>query len=611
MLDNPKDLYYSLFNNSNDAIVLHDFKGNLLDVNKQFLNLFGYSKEEVLKLKLKDFHPKEEISTFEKQLKNVSKTGSNRFDINLLKKNGESFPCEVSASTITVGDNNYIQGIIRDISFRVHTLDVLAETDKKKSFILDAITEHIVLQDKEHNIIWVNKAGVNSVSLEPQQLEGKKCYQVWLKFDDECEGCPVSSAIETKALQTKEMTTPDGRSWVIKGYPVFDTLNEVIGAVELTNETTELRKIEKLLLDSEEKYRVIAGASTDLISILNENFEHEYHNKDTTFNLLGFDPLESKEARSYMAIIHEEDIHSTQKVMLQAFKEGIQNHQLRIRHKNGNYLWLETNGYVYTDTKGNKKLLLISRDITHIKNVEQNLRSLYGNMQFYKDLIAHDMNNILHIINNSVQLTELHAKQIGGLPPKYKELVSIVKEQVDRGKLLIDNVRRFSKVGENGIGNKKIDALKVVRKAINSTKSLVKNSHTKINLSSEIKSGFVYSSDFLLDVFENVIINGVKHNKKVKGKEIAINISKIKKNKQNFLRFKFQDNGIGVPDEDKEKIFLGKPKLLTNKDGMGIGLSLSKKIVENSKGTIKLENRVKNDYSKGSIFIIDLPEFQK
>ncbi|MBA7671576.1 Adaptive-response sensory-kinase SasA [subsurface metagenome] len=64
------------------------------------------------------------------------------------------------------------------------------------------------------------------------------------------------------------------------------------------------------------------------------------------------------------------------------------------------------------------------------------------------------------------------------------------------------------------------------------------------------------------------------------------------------------DNGLGVADDRKEIIFQKGYKEDKGGRGMGIGLSLVKKIIESYKGQIWVEDRVKGDYTKGSNFII-------
>ncbi|MFX0070885.1 MAG: sensor histidine kinase, partial [Candidatus Hermodarchaeota archaeon] len=64
------------------------------------------------------------------------------------------------------------------------------------------------------------------------------------------------------------------------------------------------------------------------------------------------------------------------------------------------------------------------------------------------------------------------------------------------------------------------------------------------------------------------------------------------------------DNGIGIPDFKKESIFMRGMKEYKSVSGIGLGLSLVKKILENYNAEIYVENRIREDYTKGSNFII-------
>jgi len=74
-----------------------------------------------------------------------------------------------------------------------------------------------------------------------------------------------------------------------------------------------------------------------------------------------------------------------------------------------------------------------------------------------------------------------------------------------------------------------------------------------------------------------------------------------------FVRIEFIDNGIGIPDVRKNTIFNRRVGYNSNLKGMGIGLSLVKKIVQLFNGEIIVEDRIKGDYTKGSNFILKFP----
>jgi PAS domain S-box-containing protein len=116
-----------------------------------------------------------------------------------------------------------------------------------KSIVLDTISELVAYQDTGLRILWVNKAAAESVKKKPEELIGKHCYEVWPGHKKPCVGCPVLKSIKTGKQETGEITTPDGRVWIIRGYPVKEN-ERVVGAVETTLEITEQRK-------TEERYR--------------------------------------------------------------------------------------------------------------------------------------------------------------------------------------------------------------------------------------------------------------------------------------------------------------------------------------------------------------------
>jgi len=80
----------------------------------------------------------------------------------------------------------------------------------------------------------------------------------------------------------------------------------------------------------------------------------------------------------------------------------------------------------------------------------------------------------------------------------------------------------------------------------------------------------------------------------------------MKKN-QDYIKFQFLDNGIGITDDRKEWIFNNSFLKGKHGKGMGFGLSLVKEIIDSYGGFIWVENRIKGDYSKGSNFVILIP----
>ncbi|MHA2009628.1 MAG: sensor histidine kinase [Promethearchaeota archaeon] len=237
--------------------------------------------------------------------------------------------------------------------------------------------------------------------------------------------------------------------------------------------------------------------------------------------------------------------------------------------------------------------------------VENDLRESYNNSKFYKDLFTHDINNIFNVINSSAELISNYYNN----PKKdiiIEEYPELIKYQIDRGSKLIGNVQKLYELEEIELNLGKLEILDILNQAISYVKHAYIEKNIRIILDLPEEELHVIANKLLKDVFENILINAIKHNKNPI-KEIFIKISKEFRYDKEFVKMEFKDNGFGITDEKKKIIFEKDNRKYKGPKGMGLGLSLVKKITDNNCGEIWVENRVKEDYSKGSNFVIVIP----
>ncbi len=143
--------------------------------------------------------------------------------------------------------------------------------------------------------------------------------------------------------------------------------------LKLENLIATGKEIDQKLKDSEEKYRLISENANDMIHIFNEKFEFEYINEQAFMKFMGYlkDDLIGK---SGLEFIHPADLKRASKELRGGFKRGKGSLELRLRHKNGTYRWIEVSGSVYIDKDEKRKALLIGRDVTNRKKVEKKLK---------------------------------------------------------------------------------------------------------------------------------------------------------------------------------------------------------------------------------------------
>ncbi|KKK45111.1 MAG: Signal transduction histidine kinase [Candidatus Lokiarchaeum sp. GC14_75] len=152
----------------------------------------------------------------------------------------------------------------------------------------------------------------------------------------------------------------------------------------------KLAKSKIKVKESEEKYRLISENANDLIAILNDKYEYEYINEQAYLRFLGYsnDQLIGK---NVWELVHPEDVErivSSQQLSTDGFQDvdGEDKEELRIKHKNGTYIWMEYTSKVFVSSEGTPKVIVITRDITDrkkavevLKESEEKYHSLFEN----------------------------------------------------------------------------------------------------------------------------------------------------------------------------------------------------------------------------------------
>ena len=147
--DNVEKKYRSLFSHSNDAIFVHDLKGRISDINKKAEEIFGYTRSEMLALKIADLHPPDSLQISRWAFRKISEVGQVKFETRFLKKDGEAFLAEVSSNLLVVGGEQVIQGIVRDITAKKRMENSLRSSEEQYRALFDKNSSVMLLIDPE------------------------------------------------------------------------------------------------------------------------------------------------------------------------------------------------------------------------------------------------------------------------------------------------------------------------------------------------------------------------------------------------------------------------------------------------------------------------------
>ena len=193
---------------------------------------------------------------------------------------------------------------------------------------------------------------------------------------------------------------------------------------------------------------------------------------------------------------------------------------------------------------------------------------------------------------------------------KEGDIAEVVKKHARRGATLVSNVRKLSKLDESETELSSVEVFNVLVNSVEHAISSFQDRNVKIDVKGLSKDIKVLGNELLIDVFDNILNNAVKYNDNEKEINVEVNVSKMLEDDTQYIKFEFKDHGMGVPDEKKGHLFERRYVEDIGKRGMGMGLSLVKKIVDKYGCKIWVEDRIEGDYTKGSNFIVLLKEAQ-
>jgi PAS domain S-box-containing protein len=221
------------------------------------------------------------------------------------------------------------------------------------------------------------------------------------------------------------------------------------------------------------------------------------------------------------------------------------------------------------------------------------------------DLMTHDINNFNQGIMGYIELL-LQDKRLDENQRKYAERALT---QVRNNARLIDNIRKLAKVrmisdtelAPTDLQKAVTEAVEAVSKTLPPDKSLKLVSHLLR------ETHYVMASRFLSDLFYNVLSNSIKFDSS-KRVRVDVMISEETAAQGQFWVVSVADRGRGIPDDRKKVVFERFATGMTGIKGFGLGLSIVKSIVDKYGGRVWVEDRVKGDFTKGTLFKIMLPK---
>jgi two-component system, NtrC family, nitrogen regulation sensor histidine kinase GlnL len=457
----------------------------------------------------------------------------------------------------------------------------LEEDLKTKNKLLNAIGAGLSLIDSEMKIVWANKI-LEKWFGKLEKIKGKFCYKTYQRRDHVCPGCPSCLSFKYGKMQMAETsgfnTKGERRDFLLTTVPIFEGSKKPKFVLELTQDITNKKSLERRLVESENKLKNIFENINAAIFVISPDYRFSYLNpKAGEF----FQIQPGAEPRCC-------DIFSPNRKWM-----GCTRCQLREAFEGKKTLYYEFSyhGRTYSsmltpilDDRGNvMQLIEISLDISDFKDLEDKFKDSEELATIGKITagVAHEIRNPIFGISS---ITQILARKELDVTEKEKLSQAMLFETERLNDLLEDLLilsSRKVKESEKTNPHAVIQDLLAAKEIILKRKSL--RVFRKFN-----KTGRRFNTDArqLKLLFQNLIDNAIEASRK-KGTIHLYTGYSGNREKPEFI-FKIKNSGDYISKDEMNKIF--EPFYSKKTQGTGLGLSICKRIVKDMKGSISVKS---------------------
>jgi PAS domain S-box-containing protein len=584
-----------LIKNSSTCSILVDLDGNIIRFNDAYRELIGYTDDEIRSRANSLYVSREayerEIGFIDQLLKGGK--SDVQFHSSRLTKSGDVVQVEVTAILFTDknGKPDFVLKRIKDITSDLISEEFYRNQQIFLKTIMDEVPLRIYFKDRESKFMINSKAHIKFLGCSSENdIIGKSDFDFFheshakIAYDDEQEIMKTGKSIvkEEKVVQKDGITT-----WAqtVKS-PLKDINGEIIGTYGITSDITAVKIVEEALVKK------------------NKELEDTIEELGRTQNKLIFAEKMAALGNLIGGIAHEIN------TPLGAIKASSSNINDVVDKINIDLPWLLNNA-TNEEIEWLFKFLADAdaRDISVFSKEERQKKRDLTNI-----LEEHQIENAPIVADTIVSLklnydTESYIKFLS--QPHSQRLLSILKVlfslkrnannifiSVEKASKVVRALRSY--IYKNASGEcEATDLAETINNVLILTSNMIKHSKIEIVTQYESIPLIFCRQDEICQVWTNIITNAIQ----AMGEGGTIEIG-LKYNKANErITAWFKDNGPGIPDNIKPRIF--EPYFTTKEKGIGtgMGLDISRQIIESHKGLIYFESQE----GAGTTFFVEIP----
>ncbi len=537
------------------------------------------------------------------------------FDGQIRTPAGESRTIQQSVFRIPSRHGFHIGCFIRDITKQKRAEESLRESEDKFRNLIQSTHDGIILNDDRGTIVEWNTGMEEIFGLSAKEAIGRTLPEMATRFVPDGENAEEWLRSSLDRMNQQSATTsknpfielpirlPDGTSRIIEGKNFYFTTEGRTFYGATIRDITERKQIEQAILENEEKYRTLVEMSPDII-IIHQDGKIVYANPALA-HLLTTSALDDLIGMDVFDLLHPDSFSTVQK-NIQDDLEGRATPmtEVRIARGDGTVVTFEGRGrrILY---KGRPAILVVIRDVTERRAAEQKLREYAENLkrsnedlELFAFIATHDLQEPIRgiVAYSELLLAECKKEQ----DPRIEQYLRIIENAGLRMNTLVSDLREYSRVRTQAKPLEPVDTGIILSNALKNLQLVIKENRASITHDDELPVVLADGTQ-LTQVFQNLIENAIKFRKTGVTPEVQITAA----SRVGMWQFAVRDNGIGIPPEYTDKIFILFERLHARDayPGTGLGLALCKRVIERHGGRIWVESEV----GVGSTFYFTLP----
>ncbi|WP_342451830.1 PAS domain S-box protein [Methanolobus bombayensis] len=611
-----EELFKATFQQSAVGIAQMSLEGNFLKVNERFCDIVGYTREELLSLNCMDITYPDKKGIEDKMVKKILDGDADSFEIEkrYIHKKGHHVWVKLYTN-VTRDDSGNIRNvfsIVADISAQKEAEARLHESEAFFRTMYESSSIGIVkMSVHDKRIEQANAAFCDMLGYEEHELKGKHLRDISF-LEDMPENIAQQNKLESGEVSSIKME----KRYIHKsGYLVhallhanliFDKQGTPLYYIGNVLDITDIRTSQQRLKESEEKYRAYVDNSPHPIFVT-DVFGMLLDVNPAACNLTGYS-VEELLDMNIIDLCSPESINAATEHFLRVKEESKASAEFLFLKKDNDTFYMQVEAVMIDE----KRILALCVDTTDRKLTEKLLieaKMLAENASKSKSEflanISHKLRTPLNIVigYSDILLSEVSGK----LNEKQMKYSTSIKEA---GSNLLEIVNSLIYIAEIEGGSRDLNITKFdLQPMVVDLERIfhVTSSKNSVLLEFEIRDDIEYilaDKSKLKTILHHLIGNSIKFNKE--GGYVKV----VFERDGNDIRVQVIDSGIGIPDNEQETLFDPFVQLdwshARRYDGVGIGLSLVKGLVEMHDGNISLVSEV----DEGSTFIFTIPQKQ-